>query len=140
MQKKMFSRCIFGFELGVFIGYLITILVSLYLSSTEYSPVMTPLIAVTGSELMAVILQFFLFGILGVGFGFGSLIFEMENWSILKQTIVHFIIITIVLFPIAYFGEWTDHTIVGILIYCGIAAVVYLIIYLIRNALSKKEK
>ena len=106
MKKKIFLRGILGFPIGVAIGYVITILLSLIFANGYYSPCVPDLIKVTGSEINAVILQTLLTGILGVVFSASSVIWELNDWSIAKQTGVYFLIISFAMMSIAYFSLW----------------------------------
>lgn len=82
----MILRGLLGFPLGIAIGYVITIIISLIWAHGYYSPVIPDLIDYVGSEIYAVILQTFLCGVMGSGFAMASMIWEHEEWSIAKQT------------------------------------------------------
>lgn len=137
--KKALLRGLIGAPLGVFIGYTITILVSLFLKDGGYYPVVPQLIDSVGSELNAVILQYILSAILGFASAFGSAIFEIDEWSITKQTVAHFLLLSISMFPVAYFSYWMQHTLPGILSYIGIFVVLYIIIWIIQINFWKKR-
>lgn len=79
MKKKIIMRSLLGFPLGIAMGYLITILISLCWANGYYSPCAPELISVMGNEINAVILQTVLCGILGTGFAASSVIWEMEH-------------------------------------------------------------
>ena len=63
--------------------------------------------------------------IIGVYFGAASLIFEIEKWSPLKQTVVHFILSVIVYFPVAISIGWIPFKITTLIIGLGIFIVTY---------------
>ena len=90
MKKKIIIRSLFGFPMGIAIGYFITILLSLALANGYYSPCAPELISAMGNEINAVILQTVLCGILGTGFAASSVIWEIESWSIVKQIGIYF--------------------------------------------------
>ncbi len=50
-----------------------------------------------GNEINAVIVQTILYGILGVGFAASSVIWEIDSWSIVKQTGIYFSIISVIM-------------------------------------------
>ncbi|KAA8673309.1 DUF3021 domain-containing protein [Clostridium sp. HV4-5-A1G] len=54
-------------------------------------------------QINAVILQFTLSGLLSAVMGAGSVIWENDDWSFLKQSIMHFIITSITMFPLPTF-------------------------------------
>ncbi|QPK93866.1 DUF3021 family protein [Actinomyces sp. zg-332] len=48
----------------------------------------------------------FLVGIIGASVAATSVIYEIENWSLLKQSIVHFVIMTLTVFPCLLVSGW----------------------------------
>ena len=130
MKKKIIMRGLLGFPIGIAIGYLITILISLSWAKGYYSPCVPELISVMGNEINAVILQTVLCGILGTGFAASSVIWEMDNWSIVKQTGIYFPIVSVIMLPIAYFAYWMEHSVIGFLIYFGIFVLIFTTIWI----------
>ena len=116
MKKKVFLRGLIGFPVGISIGYIITILISLIWGKGYYSPCVPELAVIMGSEIKAVMLQAFLCGLLGIGFGSASVIWEIEEWGLVKQTGIYFLIISLVMLPVAYFTYWMEHSIKGFFI------------------------
>ena len=102
MKKKIIKRSLFGFPLGITMGYLITILISLGWANGYYSPCVPELISLMGNEINAVIFQTILCGILGVGFAASSVIWEMDSWSIVKQTGIYFSIISVIMLSLIH--------------------------------------
>lgn len=138
--KKVMLRGLLGFQLGVFMGYTITILIALLLlDKGVYTPVVPLLAEVTGNEITAVVLQYGLSGLLGFAFAAGSAVFEVEEWSLTKQTVIHFIISTVAMFPIAYFTYWMRHTLWGIILYISIFVIMYIIIWAIQSYFWRKK-
>lgn len=130
MMKKTVQRSLLGFPLGVFIAYTITVAISFFQKDGSYLPVVPSLTVSMGGELNAVVLQYILSGILGVGFAAGSVIWENEDWSILKRTVTHWVVTSVVMFPIAYISRWMEHTIAGIVSYILIFMAIYVVIWL----------
>ncbi len=137
MKKKIILRSILGFPIGITIGYLITIVISLVWANGFYLPCVPELIYSMGNEINAVVLQALLCGVLGTGFAASSVIWEIENWSIIKQTGIYFIVISIIMLPIAYFAYWMEHSIVGIFSYFGIFILIFAFIWIIRFVIGK---
>lgn len=129
MKKKAFLRGFLGFPLGISIGYIITIIISLVFAQGYYSPCVPELAESMGSEINAVILQAMLSGLLGSAFAASSVIWEMEDWSIAKQTGVYFVITALSMMPIAYFTNWMEHSVVGFLSYFGIFVLIFIIVW-----------
>jgi hypothetical protein len=137
--KKALLRGLLGAPLGVFIGYTITILISMYLKDGGYSPVVPQLMETMGNEINAIVLQYLLSALLGFASAFGSAVFEIEEWSITKQTMIHFLLLSVSMFPVAYFTYWMRHTLWGILSYVGIFIALYAVIWAIQIYFWKKR-
>lgn len=139
MKKKIVLRSALGFPLGIAIGYLITIFISLGLADGYYAPCVPELIPIMGNEINAVILQALLCGLLGTGFAASSVIWEIDDWSIVKQTGIYFLIISVIMMPIAYFTFWMEHSVTGFLSYFGIFALIFAVIWIIQFIIGKKN-
>ncbi|MCM1047930.1 MAG: DUF3021 domain-containing protein [Clostridiales bacterium] len=137
MKKKIFLRSLSGFPLGVTIGYFITIIISLIWAGGYYSPCVPELVDVMGNEINAVILQAVLCGVLGMGFGGSSVIWEIEDWGIAKQTGIYFLIVALVMMPIAYVTFWMEHSMKGALSYFGIFAAIFVIVWIIQYTIFR---
>ena len=139
MKKKIIIRCSLGFLIGITIGYLITILISLVYADGYYSPCVPELISMTGSEINAVILQALLCGLLGAGFGVSSVIWEVDRWSIVIQTGIYFLIASIIMLPTAWLLYWMEHSIKGFLSYFIIFLLIFVIIWIIQFLVGKQN-
>lgn len=137
MKKKIIKRGLFGIPPGITMGYFITILISLGGKTGYYTPCVPELIAIMGNEINAVILQTIFCGILGAGFAASSAVWEMDSWSIVKQTGIYFAIISVIMLPIAYFAYWMEHSVVGFLIYFGIFTLCFVIIWVIQFGIGR---
>ena len=102
MKKKLISRGLLGFPLGMTMGFAITVGISLWIGDGAYYPAVPELIHAMGTELNAVMCQSLLCGVLGSGFGMASLIWTIDSWSLAKQSGVYFSIVCAIMLPIAY--------------------------------------
>lgn len=139
MGKKAVFRGMLGFPLGIAIGYVITIFISLIWGRGYYSPCVPQLIDEMGSEIRAVVLQAVLSGILGVAFAAGSVIWEMEQWSIAKQTGIYFLVSVLAMIPVAYITNWMEHTLAGFISYIAIFAAIFVIIWVVQYLIWKSK-
>ena len=139
MKRKLILRGLFGFPVGVAIGFVITIIISVCVGDGSFYPVTPELIVTMGNELNAVMLQTVLCGIMGAGFAMASVIWEMDSWSLAKQSGIYFSVVCIVMLPIAYVTNWMKHTVGGILAYVGIFVVIFLIVWLIQYSAWKRK-
>ena len=137
MKKKIILRAALGFPIGIAIGHLITIFISLVWANGYYAPCVPELIDVMGSEIYAVILQALLCGLLGIGFAASSLIWEIEHWGIVKQTGIYFLIISVIMLPIAYLTYWMELSLMGFFSYYAVFALIFLVIWIIEFIIGR---
>ena len=86
MKKKILMRGLFGLPTGIAIGFVITLIISICIGNGSFYPVTPELIDATGNELNAVILQTVLCAIMGAGFAAASIVWELDSWSLAKQS------------------------------------------------------
>ena len=103
-MKKIVSRVLYSFPIGISCSVGISLFLSLLFGEGKYYPFAASLVFFTGSEVKAMLLQTMLSGILGSVFGGMSFIWEIERWSILKQTAVYFLYFLI--FVMVFFVVW----------------------------------
>ncbi|MGM9665637.1 MAG: DUF3021 domain-containing protein [Eubacteriales bacterium] len=139
MKKKLIFRGLLGFPLGVAIGFIITILISVFVGDGSFYPVTYELIESMGNELNAVILQTALCGIMGLGFSMASLIWENDSWSLAKQSGIYFAIACVLMFPIAYVTNWMKHSIGGVLAYVGVFVAIFCVAWIIQYLVWKRK-
>lgn len=130
MKKQLLCRGVLGFPLGIALGYVITIIISAFWAQGDYVSVTPELLKMMGSEISAVIVQAGLCGLMGSGFAMASLLWEIDRWSIAKQSGVYFAIISAIMLPVAYIANWMEHTLIGFLSYFGIFAGIFLLVWI----------
>lgn len=108
MFKEIIKRGLLGFMIGVFIGQTILIINSLIAGNGIFYAVNPFLIDKQGAQLTLVIIQYFLTGVIGATFASCSIIFQTDKWSLLKQTIIHFLITSIVMFTCGAICHWFE--------------------------------
>ena len=139
MKKKIIQRGLLGFPLGIAIGFVVTVLISICAADGSFYPVTPELIETMGNELNAVILQTALCGIMGAGFAMASVIWEIDSWSLMKQSGVFFAITCAVMLPIAYIANWMKHSIPGILSYVGVFIGIFIFVWLVQYFILKNK-
>ena len=137
MKKKLIGRGLLGFPLGIAIGFIITVFISACIGDGSFYPVTPQLVEAMGSELNAVVLQAVLCGLMGAGFALASVIWEMESWSLAKQSGIYFAIACVLMLPIAYVANWMRHDVAGILSYVGIFVAIFLLAWIVQSILWK---
>lgn len=139
MKKNIIQRGLLGFPLGITIGFVITIIISIGIGDGSFYPVSPRLIETTENELSAVVLQTVLCGIIGMGFAMASVIWELDSWSLAKQSGIYFAIACVVMFPVSYFANWMPHSAEGVLSYVGIFIAIFIFAWLIQYFIWKSK-
>ena len=139
MKKKIIMRGLFGLPTGIAIGFVITLIISACIGNGSFYPVTPELIDTMGNELNAVILQTVLCAVMGVGFAAASVIWELDSWSLAKQSGIYFMIISVIMLPIAYVTNWMKHTVLGVLSYAGIFVAIFVVVWLSQYLLWKRK-
>ena len=131
-MKKAIYRGLYGIPVGITIRYLLTVVHSLFLGDGQYAPCVPELTLAVGNEAVAVALQAASSGLLGFAFSAASVIWELEGWSLARQTASHFGILSCAMLPTAYCFYWMEHSVMGFLQYFGIFAGIFFLIWLIQ--------
>lgn len=121
---------ILGFLLGAAIGNLIAWFFGSYVSSM--------LVARMGSVPAAILVQSLVSGLYGSFALAGTLFYDIEQWSLTRSSVMHFLVIAVLYVPAAMFLGWADSA-TEILIVEGILLVAYFIIWLVIYLRYKKE-
>lgn len=139
MKNQIVKRGLVGFPVGIAIGFVITLIISACIRDGSYYPVTPELIGSMGNELNAVILQTVLCGIMGSGFAMASVIWDIDSWSLAKQSAIYFLIACIIMFPIAYIANWMKHSIAGVLSYVCIFIVIFVVVWITQYLCWKRK-
>lgn len=131
-MRKILKNILAFATIGVFIGMIISIVISYFYHSFQYYPSAPAFVARFTRPLNAVAVSFLLWIIIGQLFGFGSLIFEIKHWSLRKKTIINFLTYYLGLIPLALLAGWFPLTWPNFLLFTVIFIVVYTIIWLIN--------
>lgn len=139
--KKAMLRGFLGIPLGIFISTTIGLIYSLVYGELMVIPPVDGAI----TPLKAYVIQYIVSMIIGFVFAFGSAIFEVEKWSIAKQTVIHFLLVSIVFFPCSLIARWIDFNLISILIYILIFVVIYIVVWFTqyrywKNKITKVNK
>lgn len=145
MKKKLLLRSLLGAPIGVTISMIITIIFSLSMGHGEYFPAPHELTDWCGNETTAVIVQLICSLFIGAVGGGSSVIWEIENWSLLKQTLVHFAVLAVPFFGVGYVMNWLPHYLVGAIGYVAAFILVYVIMWFsiyfsIKSKVKKMNK
>ena len=137
MKKEILFRLFIGFLGGIVLSYFITIAISLTIGDGNYYPCVPSLTERFDNEVVAVIVQSVLSAILGAGFAGCSLVWEKDDWSLLKQTSIYFLLASILMMSVAYVCEWMEHSVKGVLSYFGIFFAIFVAVWIVRYGIWK---
>lgn len=129
MKKKILIRGLIGAPIGVTISLIITIIFSLSMGHGEYFPAPHELVNWCGNEITAVIVQMVCSLFVGAVCSAASVIWEIEKWSLLKQTLVHLAVFALPFFGVGYVMNWMPHYLYGALGYIGGFVMVYVVVW-----------
>ena len=138
MKKRIISRVIMGFPMGIAVGQILSIIASYNLGGGTFEMCMPGFIETMGSELGAVALQTFLCGLLGAA-GAGSSVVWETDWGILRQTGAYFLILAGAMMPIAYVTGWMEHSLLGFLKYLLAFTLIFAIIWVLQYLAWKRR-
>jgi hypothetical protein len=139
MKKKALIRGLIGFPGGVTICLVITIIESLIVGDGRFYACVPEFVELAGSEIMAVILQTVLAGLVGSVYGAASVIWEMEDWSIAKQSGIFFAIAAVTMMPIGYLLNWMEHSVTGIVSFYLIFLVIFVMIWITMYLIWRRK-
>ncbi len=137
MKKELFFRALSGALGGIVICYFITIGISLVMNDGVYYACVPSLVDRFGNEVSAVMVQMGLSAILGAGFAGSSILWEKDEWSLLKQTTIYFSIVSVLMMSVAYVCEWMEHSFLSFLHYFIIFFVIFFVVWVLQYMIWK---
>ena len=129
MKKLVVLRALMGAPVGLLISTLITIGISAAIGDGQFHPVV-PSLAQRCGELNAVALQTVVVLLYGAVFSGASVIWEVEKWSLLRQTVTHLLVVSLCTLPVALGLHWMEAGVWGMVRYFGIFFGIYACIWL----------
>ena len=134
--SRFFSWAFFCF----LASYLDRVFDSLAIGDGQFHPVPLGLVELCGNEMNAVLLQTACFLLEAVIMAGATVIFwDREDWSPLRRLGTHFLVVVVLLSPVAYLMEWMPHHTRGILSYFGILLGLYIICWFLELFVGKQE-
>lgn len=140
MKKQIFLRGAFGFPIGIAIADLISILISSGFGDGKYRFCPPQLIEyMGGNAFQAALFQFVMSGLLGSAFAASSIIWDIEEWSLAKQSGLYFLISACVMMPVAYVTHWMPHSFAGFVSYFLTFVVIFFAVWIIQYFVWRKK-
>lgn len=139
MKKKTLLACLAGAGFGITVSMIITIIISFCIGDGSYHPVVPELTEMCGSEIIAVLVQTISSALYGAAWVGAAFIWKVEKWSLLRQTVTHFVVCSLTTLPVAFFMYWMPHTFSGFVIYFAIFIAIYVYIWLVQYFAIKRQ-
>jgi hypothetical protein len=139
MLKNALVRGIHSFMYATAINVVIALIMIAIVNKPDFLPLVPDYAARFESGITAFLLQTVLIGMTSAAFGAGSVILEIERWSLLKQSIIYFILTAAIWVPVSIFC-WciNKYTTAFISIICSYI-ISYVITWIIQYTLCKKS-
>ena len=139
MKTTFIKRALLGFPLGIAIGYTISIVLSVFFANGYYGAVNPDLAITFGNEINAVIVQAILWGGLGFVFSGFSVIWEKDDWSLVKQTIMAFFAYLLPMMIVGYILKWYTQSILQVVVFILIFVFIFVAIWIAIYLKTKKD-
>lgn len=125
-----------GATVGMIVGLIISIFYSYVFADGVYYP-MSPysssgqFLYKNVSETTTFIIALISWALMGVGFTFAAKVYQRDEWSIFKMTLIHFVILLVFFLPLSVISGWYPLTLGAILSFVLIFIIVYAFIWFI---------
>ncbi|CAH1852137.1 DUF3021 domain-containing protein [Convivina praedatoris] len=129
----------FGIITGTFIGFMSALFFSWLYGANNLYPSSPQFVEQFSNNLIAITVSAVIWALMGVVFSTAQMIFEVESWSITKQTVWHFITTYTGYTILAILAGWFPLNFWYLLQYTLIFVVVYIIIWLISMYVARRN-
>lgn len=138
-MKKIISPMVKGLLICEFVLIVISLVMSYIFTDGDFSIANPMLIENSKSVFSASFLSICLVGLLGLVFGFASVVWEEEKLSILARTILHFLLTASTMVFVGYKLYWFQKSFLSLAIFLAIYFLIYLGIWFIEYAIYKRD-
>lgn len=130
-MKKNLSNGLSFAAIGILIGLAFSIFFSYLAGTGIYTPSSSAFMDSFANHIDAVLVSIVLWGLMGLVFGYGSLIFGIKKWSTLRQTVTNFLVYFVGFTPLAILAGWFPLTLSNFIGFAVIFTVVYAFCWII---------
>ena len=138
-MKKIISPMVKGLLICEFVLLIISLVMSYIFNDGDFSIANPMLIENSKSVFSASFLSICLVGLLGLVFGFASVVWEEEKLSILARTILHFLLTATTMIFVGYKLYWFQKSFLSLAIFLAIYFLIYLVTWFIEYAIYKRD-
>lgn len=138
-MKRIFAYTVSFSAIGVLIGLIISLFFNYLNGASTYYPSAPTFVSQFNRPLNSVTASIVLWMLIGILFGFGSLIFDIKKWSLIKKTIINFCVYYLGFVPLAIMCGWFPLSAINLAIFTLIFIVIYAIIWFYSWYQLRKE-
>ena len=141
LKYKFILQFAIGFAMGMLICTIITSVIATASINDGNTYFCDPAFSrMFSNEIVAFLVQMIISGLFGAICMGGTIVYEIEEWSILKATAIHFVIANGTFVITATILKWWNFdNILADLIYFGVVIIAYILIWLIQYMIYKIE-
>ncbi|MGV2928461.1 DUF3021 domain-containing protein [Macrococcus capreoli] len=137
------KKLVNAFTQGVCIGLIISVICSFFFAGGKYVPLyptsfMGEIYYEHFNEPFIMLICACIWGCIGIMFTYGNLIFTDTDWSIPKQTFVHFGLMLVLFIPLAILAGWFPLHLESVMSFILIFVIIYIIIWIANYQWNKK--
>lgn len=137
--KQLLVRALFGVMMGIATCHLIALGISLSIQDGDFYATTSDLVTHYGTPLQAVVIQNIWAAFYGAAWGASSVIWQKEQWSLLRRTVSHLVVMSLVTLPVAYYLYWMPRSIVGVISYFAMFFAVYAVIWIVTALMTYRR-
>ena len=130
--KRIFFIGLRGGTIGITVGLLFALTFSFIFHTSSLVPSGPQFYMQFSNITVATAVSIILWFLMGLVFSIGSLVFLKENWSITKQTVIHFLITFFGFTPLAILAGWFPLD----AFWLGFYLVVFILMYVVMWSIS----
>lgn len=104
--KKIARLGINGITYGVTVGMILSLIFSYLAGSSSYYPSPSAFVAEFNNNLTATLISVLLWMVVGLFSAYSSIIFELENISLLIKTVIHFCLVYAIVLAVGIYLKW----------------------------------
>lgn len=135
--KKIAKRGIDGITYGVTIGMILSLIFSYLAGSSSYYPSTPAFVAGFNNNLTATLISVLLWMVIGLFSAYSSIIFELENISLLIKTVIHFCLVYAIVLAVGIYLKWFTSS--GFILVTISFIVVYIAIWVAIFFITKSD-
>lgn len=129
MMRRILNRFFFGMPFGITYGLLITLLDAYVRGEKTYQPSGTRFASHFSNHLDMLLVSIILWALIGSLFSVTTMLFEIETWSLARQTLTHFALTVSGFMILAYLAGWYPLDLISIASEIFVFIIIYLVIW-----------